>query len=79
MKQQQIDTAEKWSDRDATIVLSFEHTIGRQAEIRLRLIKRMETIDDNEKRQLYSEYCKMLCAKVAAGGRKFYGNIPSFD
>ena len=79
MRQQQMVTADKWSDSDSKIILNFEHTIGRQAGIRLSLIKRMETIDDDEKRELYNEYCKQLRTKLTGSGIRFFGNIPSFE
>ena len=78
MKKLHIETIKKWSDKDAEAVLNYKHTIGRQAGIRLNLIKRMETLGETGKRALYGEYCKLLRAKVSAGGRVF-GNMPSFD
>ena len=78
MRRLHIEAIEKWSDKDAKAVLSNKHTIGRQAGIRLDLIKRMETLGKSGKKALYGEYCKLLRAKVSAGGRVF-GNMPSFD
>ena len=78
MRRLHIETIDKWSDKDAKAVLSHKHTIGRQAGIRLNLIKRMETLGETGKRALYGEYCKMLRTKISVGGRIF-GNMPSFN
>ena len=78
MRRLHIEAIEKWSDKDAKAVLSHKHTIGRQAGIRLNLIKKMETLGESGKRALYNEYCKRLRTKVSEGG-KIFGNIPSYN
>lgn len=78
MRRLHIEAIEKWLDKDAKVVLSHNHTIGRQAGIRLNLIKKMETLGESGKRALYNEYCKRLRTKVSEGG-KIFGNIPSYN
>ena len=74
-----IDTIKYWATRDAAMALSGEHSAGRQAEIRLHLIKRMETIDEEDKRYLYNRYLRILEVGVKAGNPRIRYSVPEFD
>ena len=74
-----IEAIKYWATRDAAMALSGEHSAGRQAEIRLRLIKRMEAIDEEDKRYLYNRYLRILEVGVKAGNPRIRYSVPEFD
>lgn len=88
MERMHIEGINDWSKKDAAAVLGkdpdtgkkvAQHPFGRQATIRRNLIKRMETLKESQKPFLYNEYVIRTLAILAKSGRKFYGDIPSFD
>lgn len=63
-QQVHFDAVAHWATKDAELVVSGKHACGRQAEIRMRLIDRMEKVSTKEKYSLYEEYCKQLDAEI---------------
>ena len=79
MSQNYIELIHKWATRDALTVTKGEHTRGRQAEIRMSMIKGIRKMPQSEKRRLYYQYCGILNNKIAAiDGGKSSGTIPAF-
>ncbi|MBR2840021.1 hypothetical protein IKE82_01670 [Candidatus Saccharibacteria bacterium] len=80
MTRKQLEAVDCWSTKDAVLVVDGKHAAGRQAEIRLRLIKRMEKVSDAAKQYLYVKYCRSLKTKVAEiDGGSSWSTMPSYD
>lgn len=79
MENKHFEAIRYWSTKDAEYTLKGEHAHGRQARIRLNLIKRMP-LSDKEKRNLYQKYCEQLLTKInSIPGIRVYGTMPAFD